>query len=256
MPFFKNYCKDSKDLLTGNYSVGGAWKVESKFKGPDGVLYVNPSASAAGISADLEFNFAPFKTKTTVTDKGAITPKVIFDDGANKVEASITQDLKYSVVYEGKFGPIMVQDTVAAGVADFYLSYSLGPISVGGGAAYNFEKSSLKSWSAGAFFADGGIFAAVTTDALASYNAGAVFPVDLGGQKVSLAANATFGSALAWQVGAEAGCFLCPAGKFRVKVDQALKLHFAWFAKLSDNWKFAFGAEPLDKKFGFTFTRE
>lgn len=259
MPFYKDYNKDVKDLLTKNY--GTAWKIETKFKGAEQTVFINPGATSKGVTVDVQYNMKPFKTVTTVDDKGGVKPKVTYEKDGHKVEAWVDRTKAFEVAYEGKFpGDVMVHDKLTAKAADAYVSAKYQQFSVGGGLCYNIEKSTLKSWGAGLHYADKGIVANLTTEALKTYTTGVLFPLTISGQKFSFAAQTICGhDKFEWAVGTEGDCFLIKGAKFRARIDNTLKVAFAHIDKLSDCWKAATSVEIASKdsvKVGVTFTRE
>lgn len=59
--YYKDFAKASSDVIRKNFSAADTWKIESKFKGPAGAFYVNPTAfvgaggGKSSVSADLEY---------------------------------------------------------------------------------------------------------------------------------------------------------------------------------------------------------
>ena len=271
MPSFGDFNKETKDLLTKNYAEKGAWKVESKGKGPEKTCIFNPTAaSGKGISMDVEFNMKPFKTKTNITEAGVVKPKVTYEAKPHKVEASVVCCAPsgkgkgaFDALYEFKNDKVLASFKYDAtkGNVEHFNSVAVGSgLSLGSGVTYNLEKPDVaKNWNFGVYYAAHGLVANFTTKALNSWTVGATAPVNcpLTGKKI----NAAFqiDNNLKWTAGGEGPCFSCPDAKLRLKVNQDFTVGFAWIRKVAGGWKAAIGGDvKKDGAFswGTTFTLE
>jgi len=229
-----------KDFLTKNYAEGGAWQIESKFKGPDRKIFVNPHANSKGINVDVEYGIKEYgiKTKTNITDKLGVKPTVTYEQGAHKVEFTTDRSWKHELKYEGKVGPATLLETLTATDATASVAVLVAPgISVGGAATYSLGASEIKSWEAGALYSANNITADVYTIALKKYVAGVKFPFAVAGQAVTVGAQVDHsekGSVVT--VGVETKCVLCDCAKIRAKVRSTGAFAVSYIAKLSDNW--------------------
>eukprot|EP01084_Bolivina_argentea_P186701 321743_1 len=267
MPSFGDFNKETKDLLTKNYAEKGAWKVESKGKGPEKSFIFNPTAaSGKGISMDVEFNMKPFKTKTNITEAGVVKPKVTYEAKPHKIEGSVACCAPegkggFDATYEFKNDKVLASvkyDSAKKNVEHFN-SLALGSgLSLGSGLTYNLDKPDIaKNWNFGVYYAANGLIANFTTKALASWTVGANYPVTVSGKKI----NAAFqlDNKFKWTAGGEGPCFNCPDAKLRLKINQDFTVGFAWIRKVSGGWKAAIGGDiKKDGAFsmGTTFTLE
>lgn len=268
MPSFGDFNKETKDLLTKNYTEKSAWKVESKNKGPEKTFIWNPTAaSGKGISLDVEYNAKPIKTKTNITEKGVIKPKVTYEAKPHKVEGSVTlnagegKGMPFDATYEFKNSQVVanVKYDSAKGNVEHFNSVSVGSgISVGSGLTYNLNKPDIaKNWNFGVYYAANGLVANFTTTALSKWTVGANYPLNISGTKINTAFQ--LDNKFAWTLGGEGPCFNCPDAKLRLKVNQDFTVGFAWIRKVAGGWKAAIGGDvKTDGKvqWGTTLTLE
>lgn len=256
MTYYKDFNKEPKDLLTKNYQDAAKWKVESKFKGGKDVVYVNPQASNDGVNVDVEYNLSSFPAKLKLNVNPSLDTKLTTTyEQFGKVEVAVTGNGDYEVNYENKFGDISVNDKLTKKAAEAGVSYSVAKFcAVGAGIVYNLEKSAL-TWSAGVRYAQKGAVVDIVTNNLQTYTTGVLYPVTVGGRKVSLAAQVDCGKGFKGTAGAELGCLFCPANTLRFRINNNFKWGVAYIAKLSDNWKAAVSLDD-NLKPGLLLTRE
>lgn len=256
---FKDFNKDTKDLLSKNYQEAGSWKVESKGKAGDKTWVINPTADAKGISVDVDYNMKEYnlKTKTNLASNGNVKPKITWEQKGHKVETtvmSLSADAKFEIVYEGVLGDLAAYDKVTRDGCEAGVSYPVGPIAVGGSANFAFGKG-LKSWSAGARWAQDGRVVNFTTTGLKTFTTGVYSPLVVAGHKAVVAAQIDCGGGkFKATVGTEAAlcCF-----KLRVKATNAGDVSFAVIKEFADKWKAAVSMNLNECcKFGVLLTRE
>lgn len=257
MSLFKDFNKDAKDLLSKNYSDAGKWKVESKFKGPKDVLYVNPQATNGGVSVDFEYASSAFPVKAKVNVTPALDAKVTatYDADGHKLEVVADKALEYEVSYEGKLGKVSLNDKLTKKGVDAGVAYAVASkCQVGAGVTYGFNGS--LAWTAGARYSDAGRLVAIVTSQLKSYSTSLLLPLSCCDRKTTVAAQVDCGSGkFAATVGAETACVLFPQNTLRVRVNNNLEWAVAYITKFSDNWKAAVTVDASLKP-GVLITRE
>lgn len=256
MTYYKDFNKEPKDLLTKNFQDAAKWKVESKFKGPKDVVYVNPQASNDGVNVDVEYNVSSCATKLKLNVNPDLKTKLTTTyEGFGKLEAAVTDALDYEVSFENKFGNIAVNDKLTKKAFEGGVSFAAAKAcSVGAGIVYNLEKSAL-TWSAGARYAQKGVIVDVVTNNLQTYTTGLQFQQKIADRDVTIAAQVDCGKGFKGTVGVETACLLCNKNTVRVRVDNAAKWALVYIAKLSDNWKAAVSIDAKLKP-GLLLTRE
>lgn len=256
--FYKDFNKEVKDLLTKNFQQVETWQIETKNKGPDATIFVNPQANNHGVSVDVEWNnkAAGVETKTRVDSKGNVKPKVTYKTGDHKVEASIDRALKYEVVYEGKFGKLAVNDKLTPSEAEAAFSFAVAPhCFVGASVAYNISKATLH-WSAGTRWSNNGILFDVVTHDLKTYTTGLLAPLTVAGKKITFAGQVACTKGEAHEkVGVELPCILFAGNTLKAHVDSSFKYALTYIAKLPGGWKSALTVDS-SLKYGVLFQRE
>jgi hypothetical protein len=259
MPLFKDFNKETNDLLTKNYSKPGAWKVESKFKGPKDQLFVNPNASNDGVNVDFQYNLGccPTKVKINVTPDLKSKATVTYEEKGHKVEFSHNCKFDaYELTYEGNIAGVSVYDKLDKDSVE--ASAALGVAkncSVGAAVTYARANGAI-SWSAGARYAEAGRFVSIVTNALKTYTTGVSSPLKVAffngtvGAQVNCMKGGFTGT-----FGAETQCILFEKNALRVKVDNKLSWAVAYVVKLVDNWKLAVSVDAALKP-GLQLTRE
>lgn len=257
MSFYKDFNKDAKDLLTKNYSDAGKWKVESKFKGGKDSLFINPQATNNGATLDIEYQPSSCAAKVKVAVNPAFEPKVTvtYEDKGHKLEVTSNKDLDYEVAYELKYEQLRVNEKLTPKAVESGVAFSVAPhCQVGAGITYGLKDGKL-SWSAGVRYGDAGRLISVVTNALKTYSTGIVYPLTVGGRKLTAGAQVECGGKFSVLAGLETGCIVCPKSTVRVRVNNDLKWAFAHISKLPDNWKAAITVDAALKP-GLTLTRE
>lgn len=256
-PLFKDFAKDAKDLVEKNYTDAGAWKVESKYKGGDCDVFINPQVSHGEVSVDVEYNCKTYglKTKTSVSKKG-FDPTVTYEKDGHKVEVVVH---KHEVSYEFKSGALTVNDKLSAAAVSAGVAYDVAAgVTVGAEVEYDLKGHALQSWSAGALYKSTLFTAAVTTRALKHYVTGVVVPVDVAAipnlKFVVFSDCSHTGTKV--NVGTEFGCPFGTGFTLRAKVDKSLKVSFAAIRKFADGWKAAFSFDSTFKGVGVYIVRE
>ena len=186
--FFKDFDKESKDHFSKRYS-GGAWTIESKLKGRDGELVVNPNADGRGVKVDLERRMAAHGVTAVATARpGGLLGKVkwerAFGGWWHHVEFVVPcwplaceGPCDGEMVYEGRVqGIAAMHDRITHDTVDGGVSFALTPnMSVGGGLSYGISERAVGSWSAGARLVAPSVgVLSVTTRGLERWAVGAV----------------------------------------------------------------------------------
>ena len=280
MPFFKDYNKETKDLLTKNTAEGkkaapgqfpsAIGKVESKLKPSSSTpIVINPVGDEKGVSANLEFIVSQvpgLKGKMTLKPETCAKPTFTYEFSGKKVEASLDSFKSlggYEVTFEDKqkaYALIAKLDSkkvnaeasapVAAGVeAGVSVDYALAEKRV--------------SWSAGARYqCCKNTVVNVTTAAGAKFTLGATSPIpgfELAGKNVSAAVQVDFDRVkssfdlVAGVAGQLPGCPMNSSFKF--KINKNLAMNFAHFVELA-GWKVASTFDVKERKVGVVLTRE
>jgi hypothetical protein len=270
---FKDFSKESKDLLTKNFPVPGSWKVEVKGKGGDRepiLSQVNAiySEKVKGIDVDVDYNLKQFnlKTKTNVNAAGIIKPKVTYEPAVgHKVEAtlnSLSVDSDFELAYEGEFAAgVAVHDKVTKKGGMIQAAYPLGNVTVGASVAYAFQ-SGLINWAAGFRYADKNLTAGFSTTDLKTYNTHVFFPFTcpLTGCKLLSAAAVDCGHnkwSGAATVEAPLECLGLPKTSARVKLTNDLAATVSLITKVAQNWTAVVTVNVQNvTKFGVQLTRE
>jgi len=264
---FKDFDKDVKDLLTKQY--GTAWKIESKFKGPKDTVFINPQADSKGVNVDVEYECANTgaKIKTNVNSNLAIKPKVTYENGAHKVEASTTgdvRDLDYELNYELKekgfaAGLKLTKKAVDASAVVSVAHHCV----VGGGVTYDLSGKAPLGYTLGARYNAKGTILNLSTAALKSFSIGALKGLTIAGQDATVASQVTYSSTKTdVVVGLEIPCLLSPeTSTWKLRVNSQLNVAVALIRKFGDSWKAALSYEYVQKnnnalQFGLQLIRE
>eukprot|EP00742_Colponemidia_sp_Colp-10_P012076 GILJ01013506.1.p1 GENE.GILJ01013506.1~~GILJ01013506.1.p1 ORF type:complete len:263 (-),score=80.07 GILJ01013506.1:174-962(-) len=250
---FKDFHKETSDLLSKYYLTGGKWKVESKLKGGKDTVFVNPTATNDGVSADVEYKSSaqPISVKANVAPSGVKKVTVTYEQGIHKVE--VASDIKGDapeISYEQKNAKFTVSDKLTKKNAEAFASYKATDfLTVGAGATYAYSTKAL-GYKVNARFAQKGLIADVATD-LKTISTGISYPLIVANKKVATAAEIVYGidkKDLKAVAGAEISCFVFPKNALRFKVDNKLNAAVAYIAKLP-GWTAAISTTQ-DLKFG------
>lgn len=281
MPFFKDYNKETKDLLTKNTAEGKKaapgqfpstiWKVESKLKPTSAnPVVVNPIGDEKGVTANVEFivdQVPGLKGKLTLKPNECPTkPTVTYGFSGKKVEASLDSCKSiggYEVTYEDKqkaYALIAKLDSkkvnaetsipVASGVevgVSVDLALATKAVSVSGGVRYQCCKNTIFN---------------LTTAQGNKFVLGATAPipgVELAGKNVTAAVQVDFErskNAFDLAAGFAGQVPSCPCNSsFKFKINKNLAMSFSHFVELA-GWKVASTFDVKDKKVGVVVTRE
>jgi len=265
---FKDFNKDTKDLLTKQFVAAGEWKFESKIKPEDSTFILNPGFEAKGakapvVTVDVDYNVKELglKTKTTLYNQGSIKPKVTYEKGCLKAELTVDNivaaaDSAVELTLEGVCpltGSSLFSKTTKK-ATEGQISYAAGPITVGAGVVVGFGKG-LEKWSAGARGTYQGFIVNVTTAQLKTYTTGVYAPVKIGDFNVKVGAQVDCGHE---QFNLTAG--LETAFKdvtIKAKATQACDVTVALVRKFADKYTAAVTLNLASiPKFGLTLTRE
>ena len=257
---FKDFNKETKDLLTKNYMGAGKWKLESKVKGANDQLFINPAATNDGITVDAEYKTSqyPVAIKTTFTPTAVKKTTVTYTDKAyGKFE--VATDCKFDAPefsYETIFKGVSITEKITKKASEALVAYAPIPaLTVGAAINYAFDSKAIKS-TLGARYSckECGIVANATTNDFKAFTAGAIYNVDVKGTKGQVAAQVDYSKAAGAKVafGGETGCQFIKGNSLRFRVDTDKKFTAAYIAKLK-TWTAALTIHQ-NLKFGATFT--
>jgi len=263
--FFKDFNKDTKDLLTKQYIPAGDWKMESKIKPADRTFIINPGFEAKGgktkLSVDVDYNVKEYsvETKTTFTNDGNIKPKLTWKNSWAKVEFTLNKlaiDTDFELVDEITYGDAALYGKFTKAAGEVSAAYAVcTPATIGAGVKFGLN-GALKGWSAGVRATHDGYIVNVTTEALKTYTTGVFAPVKIAGQSVKLAAQVDCGNKDKFDV---AVGFEVPVSDFtlKVKTNKNFNTTVALVRKFAEKWTAA-ASFSLDSvpSFGLTLTRE
>lgn len=256
---FKDFHKETSDLLSKYYLGGGKWKVESKLKAGKDTVFINPTATNDGVSADVEYKAStqPVALKANVTPSGIKKVTVTYEQGIHKVE--VASDIKGDapeITYEQKNSKFTVSDKINKKAAEAFASFKATDfLTVGAGVSYAYASKAI-GYQVRARFAQKGLIADVATD-LKTISTGVSYPLVIANKKVATAAEVVYPlekKDIKFVVGAETGCMVFPKNSLRVKVDNKLNASVAYIAKLP-GWTAAISTTQ-DLKFGLNLVLE
>ena len=256
---FKDFNKETKDLLTKNYMGAGKWKLESKVKGGNDQLFINPAATNEGITVDVEYKASaqPIAVKTTFSPSALKKTTVTFTDKVyGKFE--VATDAKFDAPefsYESVFKGVSVHEKLTKKASEAFLAFSPIPVlSLGASANYTFDTKAVKT-SLGARYSckECGLVANATTNDFKAFTVGAIYNVALNEIKGQVAAQVDYSkNATKIALGGETGCLFFKSNAIRVRVDSDKNITAAYIAKLK-SWTAAITVHQ-NLKFGATFT--
>lgn len=261
LTLYKDFGKDVKDMLTKSYSEPQKWKVESKFKGPKDMLFVNPTATSDGkFSADVEFIPSYYDAALKVNVNPALDSAKLtatYKHADHTLEAVLNTKGDYELSHEALLHhhvsshTKLVKDAVELGVGA-----SVAPnCQVGCGARYLFGDKKDCEWSMSCRYAEGGRMIAVRTDRLQSYTTSFVAPLPSLQHRVFVGGEVVCGSGreCAWTAGAETDCLVFKGNRVKARVNHKKEWAVAYIARLADKWT---AAVSFDKnmKPGVVFT--
>lgn len=242
VPLFKDFSKETSDLLSKFHMAPGAWKVESKLKGGNDTVFVNPTATNEGVSADVEYKSTaqPVAVKVNLVPSGIKKVTTTIDKSGHKVEVvTALKDNKFDAVeltHEHKCGKLAINDKLSKKALEIFTSFKATDfIFLGAGATYGFNNKALSYQIRARFAQKGGITADVATSDLKSFAAGVNYPLVIAGKKVSTAAQASYNvdkKDLTITTGAELNCIVFPKNSLRFKVDNKKSASVAYIARL------------------------
>lgn len=234
---FKDFHKETSDLLSKFHTGAGKWKVESKLKAPKDTLYVNPTATNEGATADVEYKMSaqPLSFKATVAPAGIKKVTATYEKKSQKVE--IATDLKLEapeISYEHKAAQYTTSSKITKKAVEAFASFKATDfLFFGAGATYGFSNKAL-GYQVKARFAQKGLIADIATD-LKTYTTGVSYPFVVADKKVATAIEAAYAvdkKDLKITTGAEVNCIFFPKNSLRVKVDNKKNASLAYIARL------------------------
>lgn len=293
MVFYKDFNKETKDLLTKNTAEGKApplgaakdgekaqpkkgqfneviWKVESKLKATkENPIVINPVGDIKGVTANVEFvvpQVDGLKGKLAAKPSECPKPTITYEFGNRKVEVSTNACNTvqgYEVTYEDKqkaYNAIVKLDAKKVSVE------ASVPVAAGieGGVQvdYNLSDKSV-AWGGGARYqcCKNTVFNLTTANA-AKFTLGATTVIpgfQLAGKNVTGAVQIDFAranNAVDVVAGIAGQVPMCPLNSsFKFKVNKSLAISFSHFAEIL-GWKIASSFDVKEKKLGVVFTRE
>lgn len=287
MTFYKDFGKETKDLLTKNVAEGKpnkedkgfpapVWKVESKLKVKKGCVVVNPVADSKSVSANVEYSCCDgVKVKLNVKpDYKAWKPTASYEVSGRKVEvstASITQFAVGDVTVEDKQksyaaivkvsrddkGDVKANVEAAAPIIPDVSAGASLELPLTGAKKYNTSK-----WSAGLRYQPCKStvfgFGLSALDSVDIFGTGAVPSFQLEGKPVNVGAVVTVKRDKSWGavVGATGKVPMCPCGSdWKVKVDSRSNVSVSQIMACS-GWKVSWTFDVVARAIGFTATLE
>jgi len=249
-PLYKDFSKDASDLLSKLYGESGLVIIESKVKGADNEVFINPGFDKAGAKVDVQYNVKKYglKTKATIAQKTWMPDvTVTYETGPHSIEAA---QGKQQLTYEYKAGAFAVQDRVTPKEVAASVAWECcKPAVIGAAAQFDLSTSTLTEIGAG--FAYNSALGQVSIQATRAkgtmlYDTAVLAPIKvdfLKRWKIALTARCTHGSARV-VAGTE---FECPITKstVRAKIDNTFVVTLAIIRKFANNWQ---GAVSIDSK--------
>lgn len=244
---FKDFHKETSDLLSKFHMGPGKWKVESKLKGAKDTVFVNPTATNDSVSADVEYKMSaqPVSFKATVAPSGLKKVTATYDQGFQKFE--VATDVKGEapeLSYERKNSQFTTNEKITKKAVEAFASLKATDfLLVGAGASYTYATKAI-SYQIRARFSQKGLIADLATADLKSFTTGVSYPVTVAGRKVSTAVEAIYNvdkKDLKITTGAETGCHFFPKNSLRVKLDNKKNASVAYIARLP-GWTAAISA--------------
>lgn len=257
-PQFKDFNKDVKDLLTKNHVALGEWKLESKFKGPDAQLYINPQVVKGHMTVDLEFGMKEHgaKAKVSVGQSKLLEQAVVtWEKQGHKVEATTKGEL----TYELQRGQFAMLDKLTKSRLEAAASWQCcSPAVLGASAAYDYQSNALAAYAVGFRYVQAPYTVNVTADLKEKkFTTGAVIPIEK--VKTAIQADCKVSGEATVTAGAQ---FTCPFGNvITVKAtklpNHAVEASVNILRKFADGWKAALTLTTKDyKKIGVYVVRE
>ncbi|EKG07981.1 voltage-dependent anion-selective channel, putative [Trypanosoma cruzi] len=251
LTLYKDFNKDVKDMLTKSYSDAQKWKLESKFKGPEDKLFVNPMATSDGkFSVDVEYaprcGAALKATLEPSTCNVNLTASYLCQ--GHKVEAVGKKNGEYELSHEFVMPSRMsshaklVNKTVEVGVATAVAPHC----QVGCGALCTLDGKKDYDLTLGCRYAYAGYALAIRTNKLRSYTTSFVTPIPKCPHHVLVGAEVVCGRGQGWTgtLGFETACVLFKGNTLKARVNKNKEWAVVYIAKLVDNWT---AAVTLDK---------
>lgn len=272
---YKDFEKDSKDLLTKNFNKSGEWKIENKAKAAKGTYAVGTTSNARGdVSVDIEGLTADGACYGKLT----VTPKELHDFKAtvraenlqgHKIEGILTQkgqsfpNFSFEVNHETlkplANGRLRMHDKVTEKALEMGLSIVAGNgVHLGCGAAYDFKAGSI-GWTAGCrAAATKNTTVTVQTKALRDVSANVLTTAPLHPKfQPRVAANVSMDlQSNAWDgsLAAEWGCQVVLGNTAKARVNKNLEWMVSYIAALKGGWTLTLSFDK-NLKAGVTLTR-
>lgn len=259
---FKDFHKETKDLLGKMHMEAGKWKIESKVKVTKDTIVVNPTATNDGITCDVEYKSSeqPVGVKATIAPAGVKKVSVTYSFGPHQVE--VATDAKFSapeITVEGNLFGAAYSDKITKKQVEVSTSYSVFPgVTLAANTVYLLnaekDKSALSYALAGRYALNGSVFDFATKN-FKAFTFGAYSPIAYGDFKGTGAAEVDYtkdGAKVS--TGFEMGCPLFPANTLRTRVSSDKKVTATYIVKLP-TWKAAISATESGK-FGAYFLLE
>ncbi|KPI84982.1 putative voltage-dependent anion-selective channel [Leptomonas seymouri] len=272
---YKDFAKDSKDLLTKNFSAPGDWKIENKAKAPKGSYAIGTNSNVRG---DVSIDVEGLTADGACYGKLTLTPKELQDVKATlrvenwqgqRVEGIVSQkgqplknvtvEVNHETVKPLMNGRLRLNDKVTEKAVELGLSLAaMDGVQVGCGATYDF-KSHHSSWSVACrAVTKANTTVTLQTDALRSLNAGVFATLPLHSKfQPRVAANVSFDiPSNTWDgaVGAEWGCRVILGNTAKARVNAKLEWMVSYVAALKDGWALTLSFDR-QMKAGVTLTR-
>ncbi|KAK7199010.1 voltage-dependent anion-selective channel [Novymonas esmeraldas] len=272
---YKDFSKDSKDLLTKNFTNGGDWKIENKAKAAKGDYAVATTSTARG---DVTVEVEGLTRDGAAYGKLSFTPKDLNDVKATvraenfmnyRIEAIIahkgatlsdtTIELNSQTVKPFANGRVSVHDKLTQRALEVALSVAaVEGVQLGCGTKYDLKSQTL-GWTAGCrLAARNGIIVTAQTDQLRSYTADVIARAALHPKfQPRVAAAVTLDpQTSAWDgsLALEWGCQVIQGNTAKARLNKKLEWAVSYIANLNGGWSLALS---IDKSLrtGLTLTR-
>lgn len=272
---YKDYSKDSTDLLTKNYAAPAAWKVENKAKATKGNYAVGANSNNRG---DLTIDVEGLTADGACYGKLTLTPNTLDDVKAtvrmenyqgHRVEAVVSKkgpsakNISYEVNHETVAalvnGRLRVNDKVTDKVVELGLSLAaVDGVQVGCGATYDLKGQNC-DWSlACRAAASKKTTVTVQTKALRTVEAAVLTTAPLHPKfSPKVAASVCYdvqSAAMKGSVGAEWACQVIYGNTAKARVNEKLEWMVSYVAALTGGWTLTLSFDKAMKA-GVTLTR-
>lgn len=272
---YKDFDKDSKDLLTKNFGKPGDWKVENKAKATKGNYAVSTTSNARGeVSVDVEGLTADGACYGKLT----VTPKELQDFKAtiraeniqgHKVEGVLTQkgpsfshasiEVSHETLQPLTSGRLRIHDKITQKSVELGLSMAAAQgVQVGCGATYDYKAGNC-AWTAGCrAAATERTTVTVQTKALRDVSVNVLTMAPLHPKfQPRIAANVSMDlQSNAWDgaVAADWGCRVVLGNVARARINKNMEWMLSYTAALTGGWTLTLSFDKTMKT-GVTLTR-